>query len=631
MGAVVILQHPHELKKRLATVPLLARCLDGCHVVVGRKFTMNHTHPVQDAAAPEAQQLLDLGRSGQVPMFILFPGKGAQHLPSVTSSADHQRRMQAAGKAAASHAVGAPMAAQGASEAAAVTASPHALARGLSEAPPLPAAQAPTQPRVTPPQPPPPAYILFVVDGTWRQAKEMFTVAAGQFLPPQGPAVQVMLPVDAPQPHTQAHAHTPTTAASHPAASHPAASTHTRRAAATTRTLPTSPPDSSTAASTPAGSSAAPTASTAATGAEDLGAGCGHASPSDQDSNQAGWGTGLEPSDGVAGGAMESLPALTPSSLCLLRKEPTEYSMTTHEAVARALGLLEGNAELAAMLIAPLRLMTMHQASFDPAVQARMAGQKEDKQAWASRKRPATAPLPTNYVSQPMSMPPMMAAQHPVTTTLQTPAPESAPVPVKPKELKRKPEPEPVKRRGPPMNLAQLENAILWEVWQPWEDATYTDAPTDSQLEISDEQLDTVIITAKRSVLNVPVHCQELAHRSIHFNEPVTLQAMMEAVGDFYKEPLTLDDLEEIPDDKEGGYLAAARRKLLAKQHVTWLDLIGQAGTGPVQLAPSHQTHQHSNGRVRFHGVSSAVTQGSSRRESARASTAKYVLKLSMS
>lgn len=75
-----------------------------------------------------------------------------------------------------------------------------------------------------------------------------------------------------------------------------------------------------------------------------------------------------------------------------------------------------------------------------------------------------TAPLPTTYVSQPMSMPPMMAAQHPVTTTLQTPAPESAPVPVKPKELKRKPEPEPVKRRGPPMNLAQLENAILWEV-----------------------------------------------------------------------------------------------------------------------------------------------------------------------
>lgn len=63
--------------------------------------------------------------------------------------------------------------------------------------------------------------------------------------------------------------------------------------------------------------------------------------------------------------------------------------MTTHEAVARALGLLEQDAELAAMLIAPLRLMTMHQAAFDPAVQARMAGEKEDKQAWASRKRQA--------------------------------------------------------------------------------------------------------------------------------------------------------------------------------------------------------------------------------------------------
>lgn len=96
---------------------------------------------------------------------------GAKNLPTLTSSADHQQRMQAAGKAAASYAADTTTAAS-ALGAAAVTPQP----RGLSGASCLPADEAPAQTGIVILQPPLPAYILFVVDGTWRQAKEMFTV-----------------------------------------------------------------------------------------------------------------------------------------------------------------------------------------------------------------------------------------------------------------------------------------------------------------------------------------------------------------------------------------------------------------------------------------------------------------------
>lgn len=45
--------------------------------------------------------------------------------------------------------------------------------------------------------------------------------------------------------------------------------------------------------------------------------------------------------------------------------------MTTMEAIARALGLLEGPAVRDALL-APLRLMTQHQAQWSPAVRQRL-------------------------------------------------------------------------------------------------------------------------------------------------------------------------------------------------------------------------------------------------------------------
>lgn len=37
-GHLIVLQHPHELKKALATVPLLRHCIEQASVVVGRRL-----------------------------------------------------------------------------------------------------------------------------------------------------------------------------------------------------------------------------------------------------------------------------------------------------------------------------------------------------------------------------------------------------------------------------------------------------------------------------------------------------------------------------------------------------------------------------------------------------------------
>lgn len=44
--------------------------------VLSLEVNLGHLHDLQESASPDAQQLLSLGRSGKVPMFILFPGKG---------------------------------------------------------------------------------------------------------------------------------------------------------------------------------------------------------------------------------------------------------------------------------------------------------------------------------------------------------------------------------------------------------------------------------------------------------------------------------------------------------------------------------------------------------------------------
>ncbi|MQM19074.1 hypothetical protein Taro_052074 [Colocasia esculenta] len=46
--SVVVLQHPHELRRRLSTSPLLPRCLLNCHLVPGRRLQLG-SHPLLDS------------------------------------------------------------------------------------------------------------------------------------------------------------------------------------------------------------------------------------------------------------------------------------------------------------------------------------------------------------------------------------------------------------------------------------------------------------------------------------------------------------------------------------------------------------------------------------------------------
>lgn len=102
LGRVFVLQHPHELKKALATVPLLPACLEPCTVVVGRRFKVGSpqdtnirtvipfplTHndlsyaPLQPDAPPPLLTSTQTegqdggGGPGRPPLYILFPGAG---------------------------------------------------------------------------------------------------------------------------------------------------------------------------------------------------------------------------------------------------------------------------------------------------------------------------------------------------------------------------------------------------------------------------------------------------------------------------------------------------------------------------------------------------------------------------
>lgn len=89
---------------------------------------------------------------------------------------------------------------------------------------------------------------------------------------------------------------------------------------------------------------------------------------------------------------------------------------------------------------------------------------------------PPVIPAPIMVVQGPLMMQAMqmMQAMHvpasmgnALPSMATAPLPQSLPASVpapKPKPLARKRSPSPVKRKGPVLNLAQLENSILWEV-----------------------------------------------------------------------------------------------------------------------------------------------------------------------
>lgn len=61
---ILILQHPHEARHKLSTVPLLTHCLSNCHVIVGRRF-LPASFPVLQSAS-------------STPALLLFPSDSAQ-------------------------------------------------------------------------------------------------------------------------------------------------------------------------------------------------------------------------------------------------------------------------------------------------------------------------------------------------------------------------------------------------------------------------------------------------------------------------------------------------------------------------------------------------------------------------
>ncbi|CAL8464563.1 g4098 [Coccomyxa elongata] len=129
-GKLLVLQHPLEARKRMATVPLLDLCLKDCTLIRGRKFSVERTPGLRDALRTAKQ----MGS----PIYVLFPGTEARDLAEMVQTNSQKRHLPEC---------------QQVQEAAA---EPHRIHIGSHS--------------------PPWAYLLIAIDGTWRQGKEIFKV-----------------------------------------------------------------------------------------------------------------------------------------------------------------------------------------------------------------------------------------------------------------------------------------------------------------------------------------------------------------------------------------------------------------------------------------------------------------------
>ncbi|KAL6530468.1 hypothetical protein OROMI_028357 [Orobanche minor] len=77
---IVILHHPHERRHKLATVPILSKCLFNCEIIVGRKLKYGQSK-LLDSLHDRA-----CGNPNSPPgrALYLFPGPNATPLPEVT-------------------------------------------------------------------------------------------------------------------------------------------------------------------------------------------------------------------------------------------------------------------------------------------------------------------------------------------------------------------------------------------------------------------------------------------------------------------------------------------------------------------------------------------------------------------
>lgn len=150
---LVVLQHPHEIRRRLATVPLLSAALEKVDVPRGRRFDGERCPPCLREAVREAEER-------KIPVLLMFPGPGALDVKEVAEKGIP--RWVAEGKESAEE-----EGSGGAGEEEGTTTTTTTTATESS-----PLAFGPVRGG---------EYILVAVDGTWHQGKQMFRVSLFYF------------------------------------------------------------------------------------------------------------------------------------------------------------------------------------------------------------------------------------------------------------------------------------------------------------------------------------------------------------------------------------------------------------------------------------------------------------------
>jgi DTW domain-containing protein YfiP len=77
---LLILQHPHETRHKLATVPILSRCIQPCHVIVGRRLHSNSSPLLESLATSAKIAAKSQQQRRRDVALLLFPGPDAVNL-----------------------------------------------------------------------------------------------------------------------------------------------------------------------------------------------------------------------------------------------------------------------------------------------------------------------------------------------------------------------------------------------------------------------------------------------------------------------------------------------------------------------------------------------------------------------
>ncbi len=77
---LLILQHPHETRHKLATVPILSRCIQPCHVIVGRRLHSNSSPLLESIATSAKIAAKSQQQRRRDVALLLFPGPDAVDL-----------------------------------------------------------------------------------------------------------------------------------------------------------------------------------------------------------------------------------------------------------------------------------------------------------------------------------------------------------------------------------------------------------------------------------------------------------------------------------------------------------------------------------------------------------------------